>query len=176
MIGKMKLIRKIAAVGTICLVFAGSAWQAAQGQQRTTSLFSSSCVTQGDMGSSQRDISIGRQVFTQIFYMDDEDSLITCRIRPAGSQPKFKTLRLAFGIADNRSANKPVPVNVNVYLDGNLAASRSLSVSEASLLILDVSKVSSVAIEIPNNNDHIQTQVSFIQALLEPISSSPGRR
>ncbi|MCP2730994.1 hypothetical protein [Limnofasciculus baicalensis] len=170
----MKLIRKIAAVGTICLVFAGSAWQVAQGQQRTTSLFSSGCVTRGSMGDSQRDISIGRQVFTEIFYMTDLDSLITCRIRPAGSQPKFKTLRLAFGIADNRSANKPV--DVNVYLDGNLADSRSLSVSEASLIILDVSKVSSVAIEIPNNNDHRGTRVSFIQALLEPISSTPGRR
>lgn len=174
MIGKMKLIRKITAVGTICLVFAGSAWQVAQGQQRTTSLFSSGCVKQGGMGNSQRDISIGRQVFTEIFYMYDSDSLITCRIRPAGSQPKFKTLRLAFGIADNSSANKPV--DVNVYLDGNLADSRSLSVSEASLIILDVSKVSSVAIEIPNNNDHRGTTVSFVQALLEPISSSPGRR
>lgn len=106
--------------------------------------------------------------------MTDLNQLITCRIRPAGSQPKFKTLRLAFGIADNSNADKPV--DVNVYLDGNLAASKSLSVSEASLIILDVSKVSSVAIEIPNNNDHIQTQVSFVQALLEPISSSPGRR
>ncbi|MFB2835680.1 hypothetical protein [Floridanema evergladense] len=172
----MKFIRKVAALGTICLIFAGSAWQVAQGQQRTTSLFSNDCVQRGRMGSSQRDVSIGRVAFTEIFYMRNEGSLITCRIRPAGSQPRFKTLRLAFGIADNESSSKPV--DINVYLDGNLAASRSLSVGEKSLLLLDVSRVSSVAIEVPNNdpNSIFLRTVSFVQALLEPISSSPGRR
>jgi hypothetical protein len=173
--GKMKFIRKVAAIGTICLVFAGSAWQVAQGQQRTTSLFSTGCVRRGTMDSSQQDISIGRQAFTEIFYIySGYNSLITCRIRPAGSQPRFKTLRLAFGIADDIRANKPV--DVNVYLDGNLAGSRTLSVGERSFVILDVSRVSSVAVEIPNNNDYVNTKVSFVQALLEPISSSPGRR
>lgn len=180
-IGKMNLIRKFAALGTICLVFAGSAWQIAQAQQRTTSLFSSSCVRKGDsdnIKSSQQDISIGRQVFTEIFvfrniYMGTTDLLLTCRIRPAGSQPKFKTLRLAFGINDN--SNDTYTSTVKVYLDGNLAASRSLSVGEKSLIILDVSKVSSVAIEIIEGN-RSGGYVSFVQALLEPISSSPGQR
>lgn len=171
----MKFISKFAAIGTICLVFAGSAWQVAQGQQRTTSLFSTGCVRRGEVNSSQQDISIGRQAFTEIFYIySGYNSLITCRIRPAGSQPRFKTLRLAFGIADDIRANKPV--DVNVYLDGNLAGSRTLSVGEKSLLLLDVSRVSSVAIEVPNNNDYPYPKVSFVQALLEPISSSPGRR
>lgn len=173
----MKFIRKVAAIGTICLVFAGSAWQVAQGQQRTTSLFSTSCVQRGYMGSSQQDISIGRQVFTEIFYFRDNtysgksDLLLTCRIRPAGSQPRFKTLRLAFGIADDERANEQA--TVNVYLDGSIATSRTLSVGEKSLVILDVSRVSNVAIEIPQTDG---IKVSFVQALLEPISSSPGRR
>ncbi|MCT7952876.1 hypothetical protein NG798_24045 [Ancylothrix sp. C2] len=169
----MKLIRKFAAVGAMCLVFAGVAEQAAQGQQRTTSLFSSSCVKSGGwMQSNQQDISIGRQAFTQIFIIGNSNSLITCRIRPAGSQPRFKTLRLAFGIADNRRANQPA--TVNVYLDGNLAASRTVSAGEKSLVILDVSRISSVAIEVPADN--YSQKVSFVQALLEPISSSPGQR
>ncbi|NTW21850.1 MAG: hypothetical protein HGA42_20765, partial [Nostocales cyanobacterium W4_Combined_metabat2_030] len=137
----MKLIRKVAAIGAICLVLGGSAWQVAQGQQRTTSLFSTGCVQRGArMESSQRDISIGRQVFTEIFYFSSNmadakpDLLLTCRIRPAGSQPRFKTLRLAFGIADDQRADKPA--TVNVYLDGNLAASKTLSVGEKSLVIL----------------------------------------
>ena len=175
----MKLIRKLAAVGAMCLVFGGVAEQAAQGQQRTTSLFSSSCVQRGDMGSSQRDISIGKQAFTEIFYLINYDpqnrggSLITCRIRPAGSQPRFKTLRLAFGITDDQVATPPA--TVNVYLDGNLAASRTLSAGERSLLLLDVSRISSVAIEVPDGSNKYQ-KVSFVQALLEPISSSPGQR
>ncbi|MFB2970623.1 hypothetical protein ACE1CD_16770 [Aerosakkonema sp. BLCC-F183] len=175
----MKFIRKFAAIGAICLVFAGSAWQVAQGQQRTTSLFSTGCVRRGSiMDSSQQDISIGRQVFTEIFYFrnnngygEKSDLLLTCRIRPAGSQPRFKTLRLAFGIADDQRANEQA--TVNVYLDGNMATSRTLSVGEKSLVILDVSRVSSVAIETPQI---YSIKVSFVQALLEPISSSPGRR
>lgn len=172
----MNLIRKLAAMGAICLVFAGATWQVAQGQQRTTSLFSTDCVGGRGMGNSQRDISIGREVFTEIFYMTTSDSLITCRIRPAGSPPRFKTLRLAFGVTDNTRTRKPI--DVNVYLDGNQAASRSLSAGEKSLLLLDVSNVSSVAIEVPNNNPNsiLAYRVSFVQALLEPISSSPGQR
>ncbi|HLO87671.1 MAG TPA: hypothetical protein VK203_22065, partial [Nostocaceae cyanobacterium] len=121
----MKLIRKLAAIGAISVVLGGSAWQVAQGQQRTTSLFSTDCVRGRGMRSSQQDISIGREVFTEIFYMTTSDSLITCRIRPAGSPPRFKTLRLAFGVTDDTRTRKPI--EVNVYLDGNLAASRSLS-------------------------------------------------
>ncbi|HEY9852039.1 MAG TPA: hypothetical protein V6D28_21370 [Leptolyngbyaceae cyanobacterium] len=172
----MKLIRKLAAIGAISVVLGGSAWQVAQGQQRTTSLFSTDCVRGRGMRSSQQDISIGREVFTEIFYMTTSDSLITCRIRPAGSPPRFKTLRLAFGVTDDTRTRKPI--EVNVYLDGNLAASRSLSPGEKSLLLLDVSNVSSVAIEVPNNNPNsiFADRVSFVQALLEPISSSPGQR
>ncbi|MBD1933063.1 MULTISPECIES: hypothetical protein [Cyanophyceae] len=170
---KMKLLRKIAASGTICLVFAGLAGQIAQAQQRTTSLFSSNCVQRGLMKSSSRDVSINREVFTEIFAISD-NSLISCRIRPAGSAPRYKTLRLAFGSEDTKHGHKPV--EVKVYLDGNLAASRFISVGEKALLLLDVSKASSVAIEIPSNRDGYIDGVSFIQALLEPISSSPGRR
>lgn len=174
----MKFIRKVATVGAICVVLGGSAWQVAHGQQRTTSLFSTGCVRRGYMDTSQEDISIGRQVFTEIFYFRNNsvgantDLLLTCRIRPAGSQPRFKTLRLAFGIADDERAGKPA--TVNVYLDGNMAISRTLSVGEKYLVILDVSRVSSVAIEIPQSD--FGRRVSFVQALLEPISSSPGRR
>ena len=171
----MKLIRKFVAVGAMCLAFAGVAGQIAQGQQRTTSLFSTGCVRRGSVGNLQDNISIGREAFTRIFYIDNGGQ-ITCRIRPAGSPPRFKTLRLAFGITDSRASE--LTVDVNIYLDGNLAASRTLSVGEKSLLILDVSRVSSVAIEVPQGSNDIFTtiRVSFVQALLEPISSSPGRR
>ncbi|MBD2048984.1 hypothetical protein H6F78_25865 [Coleofasciculus sp. FACHB-64] len=170
---KMKLLRKIAASGTICLAFAGLAGQLAQAQQRTTFLFSSSCVPRVRIRSSLRDVSINREVFTEIFYIRD-NSLISCRIRPAGSAPRYKTLRLAFGSDDTLQGYEPV--EVKVYLDGNLAASRLISPSEKALLLLDVSKASSVAIEIPDNHDGYSTGVSLIQALLEPISSSPGSR
>lgn len=178
----MKFIRKVAAIGTICLVFAGSTWQVAQGQQRTTSLFSNTCVGRGMYGNQNDDVSIGKQLFTSIFYLGGIDFLygrsvsssITCRIRPAGSAPRFKTLRLAFGINDHLDSS--FATEINVYKDGNKAESRELYPGDKALLLLDVSRVSSVAIEAVPISGKDLARVSFTQALLEPISSSPGRR
>jgi hypothetical protein len=173
-----KFIHKVAIVGTMYLAFAGLAGQPAQGRQQTTSLFSTTCVGRGDYGSQRRDVTIGRELFTSIFRMadryDPNGTSMTCRIRFAGSVHKFKTLRLAFGIGDSEYGDRPV--DVNVYLDGNLAESRTLLIGEKALLLLNVSQTSSVAIEVLNNGDGQLTDVSFFQALLEPISSSSGQR
>jgi len=82
--------------------------------------------------------------------------------------------KLSFGIGDSEYGDRPV--DVNVYLDGNLAESRTLLIGEKALLLLNVSQTSSVAIEVLNNGDGQLTDVSFFQALLEPISSSSGQR
>lgn len=174
----MKFIRKVAAIGTICLVFAGIAGQVAQAQ-RPMSLFSTQCVQRGYWDNATRNISINRELFTQISEMrvwNQDSSLVTCRIRPAGSAPKFKTLRLAFGIADD--ARLPDSLEVNVYLNGNKAESRTISRGDKALILLDVTQASSVAIEVLPPTSGQYTIVSFFQTILEPISSSssPGRR
>ncbi|NTW21046.1 MAG: hypothetical protein HGA42_16270 [Nostocales cyanobacterium W4_Combined_metabat2_030] len=178
---KMKLIRKLATVGAMCLVFAGVAGQAAQAQQRTTSLFSNTCVGRGSYGPQNQDISIGKQLFTSIYslggiYIGGNPiiSSITCRIRPAGSAPRFKTLRLAFGIDED--FNSSFGGAINVYIDGNKAETRELYPGDKAFLLLDVSRVSNVAIEaVPISGKNL-ARVSFFQALLEPISASPGQR
>jgi hypothetical protein len=106
---KIKLIRKVAEVSTLFLAFVGLVGQIAQAQQRPVSLFSTSCVEGGSRNGYERnqEVSVGREVFTSIFQIRIyrvgwfEGSSITCRIRPASSKPRFKTLRLAFGISDN---------------------------------------------------------------------------
>lgn len=176
----MKLIRKFAAIGTICLVFAGSACQVAQGQQRTTSLFSTGCVERGFASTDNTNISIGRELFTSIYKMgagsnpfNEGGSGVTCRIRPGGSPPRFKTLRLAFGMADDERSKGVL--EVNIYVDGVQVESRSIGQGNKALVLLDVSRASSIAIEIPWDKNSFG-YIRFFQALLEPISSSPGRR
>jgi hypothetical protein len=179
----MKFIRKVAAVGAMYLVFVGVAGQVAQAQ-RPISLFSTQCVGQGLTVNTNENVSIGRELFTSIFKIGggwaNYNASITCRVRPPGSAPRFKTLRLAFGVADN--ANQRNPMEVNIYLDGTKAESRSLYRGEKALVLLNVAQVSSVAIEVlyssSANDSYDITPISIVQAVLEPISSSssPGRR
>lgn len=179
----MKFIRKVAALGVIYLAFAGVAGQVAQAQ-RPISLFSTQCVGQGLTGNQNKSVSIGRELFTSIFAIGggwaNYNASITCRVRPPGAAPKFKTLRLAFGVPDD--ANQRNPMEVNIYLDGNKTESRSLYPGDKTLVLLDVNQVRSVAIEVlysrSDNDSNYITPVSVVQAVLEPISSSssPGRR
>lgn len=175
----MKFIRKVAAVGAMGLTFAGLAAQIAQAQ-RPISLFSTQCVQRGYWDNDEtRNISINRELFTQTSEMrvwNRDSSLVTCRIRPAGSAPKFKTLRLGFGIADD--SQLPDSLEVNVYLDGSKAESRTVSRGDQAFILLDVTQASSVAIEVLPPTSGKYTIVSFVQTILEPISSSssPGRR
>ena len=125
------------------------------------------------------DLVIGRELFTAIGAMRSEGvSSANCRIRSGNSDYKYKTLRLAFGMEDEnlRPYRCTKPITVNVYLDGNLEDSRSLLPSEKALFLMDVSRTSSVSIEVPPNSCNNYGYVYFTQAILEPISASPGRR
>lgn len=167
---KQKFLRQIAAISTVSLILAGSAWQEAQAQQRTTSLFSTNCL--GSFYITTQDIVIGREVFTSIAQMNSGRSA-TCRIRPAGATPSFSTLRLAFGLPDENNS-RGNSATVNVYLDGTLVASRTVSRGRRAFLGIDVSRASSVALEIADSPN--TTNVHFTQVLLEPLSLSPGQR
>jgi hypothetical protein len=149
--------------------------------QRAANLFTMCKFTgyAGDLTNRPMDVVIGRELFTAVGYISTQsnDSII-CRVRPSNSAYKYKTLRLAFGMQDEKvwKYGCSRPVTVNVYLDGNLQESRSLLPSEAALLILPISTVSSVAIEATNSNCGNYGSVYFTQAILEPISTSPGKR
>lgn len=166
---KQKFLRQLVAVSTASLILVGSTWQEVQAQQRTISLFSTNCI--GDFSTSTQEIVIGREVFTSIASMYSGRSP-TCRIRPAGAAPSFSTLRLAFGLPD-RSNGLGNSVTLNVYLDGTLAASRTISRGQRAFLAIDVSRASSIALEATSPDT---TYMYFTQALLEPLSLSPGQR
>lgn len=177
---KQKFFRQVAAISTASLILVGSAWQEVQAQQRTTSLFSTNCIrAEGASFAMDDDVVIGREVFTRIASIPGNGASITCRIRPAGSQPSFATLRLAFGVRDYTSSSfnsSDAPRTLKVYVDGSLVASRTLSPGQRAFLALDVSRASSVALENSSRGQLYDASMSITQALLEPISSSPGRR
>ncbi|MBD1933067.1 MULTISPECIES: hypothetical protein [Cyanophyceae] len=176
---KIKFIRKVAAVGAIYLAGTGIAGEVVQAK-KPAFLLSNTCVeTSGRWGTSREEISVGKELFTSVMYMtsgyyggDGQPSSMTCRIRPAGSASKFKTLRLAFGIADNARKGQ---VTVSVHLDGNQVASRTISSGEKELLLIDVSKASSLAVETSCSSE-CPVFVNVFQALLEPVSSRPSQR
>ncbi len=118
-------------------------------------------------------MTIGRESFTSIRTLWTYGGSATCRIRPGNSAYKYKTLRLAFGIQDQNANDYHCnrPVTVNVYLDGNLEESRSLLAGDKSLLLLNVSRTSTVTVEVPRIESCLGI-VHFTQAILEPISSS----
>jgi hypothetical protein len=129
--------------------------------------------------NSPYDVVIGRELFTAIAAMRSEGgSSAICRIRPSNSANKYKTLKLAFGMQDQnvRSYGCRKPITVNVYLDGNLQESRSLQPGEGAFLLIPVSRISSLTVEVPENNCNQYGYVYFTQAILEPISTSPGNR
>jgi len=119
------------------------------------------------------DVTIGRELFTSIAYMNTLDASATCRIRPSNSQYKYKILRLAFGMQDAniQPYQSAKPAIINVYLDGNLKESRLLKPGKGSLIILNVSRTSTVTLEVPKDEEcgYFGT-VYFTQAILEPIS------
>ncbi|MFN5854839.1 MAG: hypothetical protein ACK456_02890 [Pseudanabaenaceae cyanobacterium] len=128
-------------------------------------------------GGGDLDVVIGRELFTSIMSAWAYGGSAACRIRPGNSGYKYKTLRLAFGIQDENSENYNCrkPMTVNVYLDGNLAESRSLLPSEKSLLLLNVSRTSTVTVDVPRIGESgfggtCWGVVYFTQAILEPIS------
>lgn len=169
---KYKFLRQVAAAS---LILVGSL-QASQAQQRTTSLFSTNCIYSNHnlfRTGEMSDVVINREVFTSIASAASGTSA-TCRIRPAGATSSFGTLRLAFRISDSNYSGRGGSATLNVYLDGTLAASRTISGGQRALLVIDVSSASSIALESaagPNRETLL-----FTQALLEPLSLSPGQR
>jgi hypothetical protein len=144
--------------------------------QRPTSLLRGKCVNSGLGNASldDTDISIGKQVYTSLFYIapGDRSASVTCNILPKRKyQPGFQTLNLGFGIRDN-DLTAP-PVTVNVYSDGKKVDSRTVAPAQTQSLQLNVSNVSNVSIEtVCSSQSQYCGRVYFFQASLEPKAAA----
>jgi hypothetical protein len=137
--------------------------------QRPIPLLDLQCVKRsGNWGSDKIDISVGRQIYTTILYINP-DTAITCRL-PGGPA----SLRLEFAIPD--TSNAP-PVRIDVYVDGNQIASRTGDRGKVNTMLVDISNGKSLAVEVfCARATNCYKSYWFMKAQIEPGASSPGGR
>jgi hypothetical protein len=137
--------------------------------QRPIPLLDLQCVKRsGSWDSNQRDISVGRQIYTTVLYINP-DTAITCRL-PGGPA----SLRLEFAIPDT---NNSPPARIDVYVDGNQVASRTGERGQVNTMVVDISNGKSLAVEVfCARATNCYNPYWFIKAQIEPGARSPGRR
>lgn len=151
-----KFTRKLVQFGILGLVLVclnGEIIHAQRSEQSDGSidLLSLGCSSSGDgelLTDITKDISVGKQIFTPVFYFGKLVSgrnpyLLTCKNDLSG---RSTTLQLIFGIKDYAIKYRH-EVTVIVYLDGQSTASQTLTAGEGKTLLLDVTKTSSIALE-----------------------------
>jgi hypothetical protein len=156
--------------GVLSFTLATVGAQVAQAQ-RPIPLADLQCVKRsGNWESRQRDISVGRQIYTSVLYIQNGTAM-TCRL-PGGPA----SLRLEFAIPDTE--NSP-PARIDVYVDGNQVASRTGDQGQVNTMLVDISNGKSLAVEVfcaRATNCQSYTPYYFMKAQVELGARSPGRR
>jgi hypothetical protein len=101
----------------------------------------------GNWARRSEDVSVGRAVYTSRFFMGpgNRSAALTCKLQPNSANVIFQRMNLSFGMRDNDQGSPPV--NVNVYLDGQRAETRTVAPGQPASITLDVTPTSNVAIE-----------------------------
>lgn len=169
----MKRVRWLSGLflaGMLCVMLGTIGAQVAQAQ-RPIPLLDLQCVKRsGSWGAYQSDISVGRQIYTSVLYIDP-DTTLTCRL-PGGPA----SLRFEFAIPDTSSAP---PARIDVYLDGNQVASRTGDKGKVNTMLVNISNGKSLAVEVfcaRATNCSSRNSYYFMKAQIEPGASSPGSR
>jgi hypothetical protein len=174
---KTKLISSILASAVVISSFIILGGDNAQARRRQISLLEAKCVSSGlgNAREQQQNISIGRAVYTSKFYIGSgtNSASMTCNIKPDNSpEPVFKIFNLGFGMRDN-STNSP-PVQVRVFLDGQLAEAITITPMQQKTSAFDVSNVSNISIEATcTSRGQYCDRVYFFTANLEPKVPEP---
>ncbi len=190
---KIKLLHQLATIGAVCLAFVGLGNKLAQAQ-RTVSLTQMSCLTTSGSAvntflSILANIAIGQEVYTGIAVLRTDQPLfggnyispgnpagVACRITPAGSEPRFRTLRLAFGISNKGEfVRDNSHLRLTVFADGNTVGSKEIVKGSLEYMLVDVTNIRSVALVGECLSDTCPG-IIFVHTLLEEAPSSPGRR
>lgn len=167
----MKRVRWLSGLflaGMLCVILGTVGAQVAQAQ-RPIPLSDLKCVKRsGYWDSSQRDISVGRQIYTTVLYIQPNTAM-TCRL-PGGPA----TLRLEFAIPDTSQAP---PARIDVYVDGNQVASQTGDSGQVNTMLANISNGKSLAIEVfCARATNCSDSYWFMKAQIEPGARSPGRR
>ncbi|QSV62919.1 MAG: hypothetical protein HEQ26_09305 [Dolichospermum sp. DL01] len=125
-----------------------------------TSLGAMSCqkIGNGNYVAINEDFPVGLQIFKGIAMFSDGNwrsgiyknnvNQVVCRLAEAGQRPRYKTLNLAFGIADNNSLVNGSVVRLSIYRDGNSYKYQDVMKGQLLRLPIDVTNVRSIALEV----------------------------
>lgn len=124
-----------------------------------SSLGTMSCqgIEYGNYEVINEDFPVGLQIFKGIakFSSNNYDYIyktrvnqVVCRLAEAGQRPRYKTLNLAFGIADNNYRVNGSVVRLSIYRDGNFYKYQDVMKGQLVRLPIDVTNVRSIALEV----------------------------
>lgn len=125
-----------------------------------SSLGAMSCqkIGNGNYVAINEDFPVGLQIFKSVarfytgrngYYIEKNDTAqIVCRLAEAGQRPRYKTLNLAFGVADNHSLVNGSVVRLSIYRDGNSYKYQDVMKGQLLRLPIDVTNVRSIALEV----------------------------
>lgn len=158
--------------------------------QETMSLTQMNCSTTDAVpGTSSwvpidSEVTIGREVYTAVAALRrhtrflgssgtsrNHTAGVACRITPNGATPRYRTLRLAFGMtAENSNTDESDLIRLDVFVDGNQVESQEVTKWEPGYLSVDVSNARSVALEatcLSTGRRNTCPSLVFVQTLLE---------
>jgi hypothetical protein len=135
----------------------------------------SGCVNAGSYGSwgsgspqlSDRDISIGREIYKTVAWMgprDEGETVVTCRLTPTSGS----TFSYAAGYSD-MSRNSP-PAVLIVYINGNEVSRQTIQPGQLYTKMFDTTGATSISIEA------VCTRSSGCNTLYFTTLGSRGRR
>jgi len=162
---KFPSVRRWLSMGMLSAML-GTAMPPAAQAQRPIFIFDLSCVFvrgSSSLGDGQ-DISIGRELYTSIFYKSPFG--ITCRL-PGGPG----TLEIQYGVPDT---SKQPPALIQVYVDGSEVARHEGEQGKISTFLVDVSNGRSLAIDVNCSRKENCGRYHFFKFHLNPGASSPG--
>jgi hypothetical protein len=125
------------------------------------SLGAMSCQRTGgqDYQVINEDFPVGLQIFRGIARfsgsweygqrgIDTNSKPVVCRLTQTGQKSIYKTLNLAFGIADNNKLSDDAIVRLSIYKNGNFYKYQDISKGQLLRWTIDVKNIRSIALEV----------------------------
>lgn len=129
------------------------------------------------------EVVIGREFFTAVavlrygweflgsnYIPSNRTAAVACRITPSGARPRFRTLRLAFGMqAGNSYTDDADLIRLNVFVDGNQVNSQEVTRWEPGYMAINVANARTVSLEATclSRQSNTCPSLVFVQTLLE---------
>lgn len=178
----MKIYHTCAGFLAACLYSLGAAPTLAQRPPGVASLGEMPCQTvqgAGEYEVTNVDVVMGLEVFRSVAKLGlsrgghpdvyaNVPLRVACRIASHNETPRYRTLSLAFGIADaNGSASNGEVTRLSIYLNGDFYGYRDVVKGDQFLWSVNIANVRSVALEARCLRNETCGGIAFVEDILE---------